>query len=95
MADDLLPHLLDIKGAIGRLEGKQDAQTKTTADLKADINGYRASLEGWKKEVSDEVKVIKSDQDSIRGGIKVVKGIGLVVPILSGAAAWVTKHLGT
>ncbi len=88
MADDLLPHLLDIKGAIGRVEGKQDAQTKTTADLKAE-------LQDWKKEVSSEVKAIKSDQDSIRGGIKVVKGIGIAVPILSGAVAWATKHLGS
>jgi len=90
----LLPHLLEIKGAIGQIQGTQAAQTRTTEELKRDINGYRGSLEEWKKDVEGTVKKVKADQDSFRGGVRAVKAIGVAVPILSGAAAWVTKHLG-
>lgn len=91
----LLPHLLEIKGAIGEIKGKQESQTKATAELKADINGYRGSLEEWKKGVEKAVGVVKEDQDKIKGGIRAVKAIGVAIPILSGATAWVAKHLGS
>lgn len=91
----LLPHLLEIKGAIGEIKGQLESTKRTTSELKTDINGYRSSLEEWKKGVEKAVGTVKEDQDKIKGGIRAVKAIGVAIPILSGATAWVAKHLGS
>ena len=60
MADDLLGHIIDIKTAVGRIEGKQDEMGKHIASVSTKADNIRVEL---KKEIIDHSK-----EDSERHG---------------------------
>ena len=89
MSDELLPHIIEIKADLADIKATARAHDQKAESLRADILSYRAGLEGWKKDTTDAIGSLKSEQDKAKGGVKI---LWFTVPVVSGGIGWLMRH---